>query len=73
MSQRAIEISKISDLKSVKNGDCYEWRIDGEDFVYRSGDDYLKGRASLSSPWEIWPLTGNTKTAANKKVFELVK
>lgn len=73
MSQRAIDINKISDLKAVKNGGVFEWLIDGEEFVYRSGDDFLKSRTGLGAPWEIWPLSGTTKTAANKKVFELIK
>ncbi|EHC04193.1 hypothetical protein Sbal625DRAFT_4153 [Shewanella baltica OS625] len=73
MSQRAVEIVKISDLKSVKNGDVYEWSIDYEEFQYRSGEYFLKSRAGLSSPWEIWPLEANTKSAANRKVFQLIK
>ncbi|WP_338729067.1 hypothetical protein V8687_23565 (plasmid) [Shewanella baltica] len=73
MSQRAIEIVKISDLKSVKHGEVFEWCIDYEEFQYRAGDDFLKSRTGVDSPWEIWPLTSNTKTAANRKVFELIK
>ncbi|MCU8075788.1 hypothetical protein [Shewanella sp. SM29] len=73
MSQRAIEIVKISDLKSVKQGEVFEWCIDYEEFQWRKGDSFLRSRTGVDSPWEIWPLTDNTKTAANRKVFKLIK
>ncbi|MGL5667055.1 MAG: hypothetical protein ACRDD9_13085 [Shewanella sp.] len=73
MSQRAIEIVKIGDLKSIKQGDVFEWCIDYEEFQWRQGDNFLRSRAGATSPWEIWPLTHSTKTAAKSKVFKLIK
>lgn len=73
MSQRALDIHKVSDLVAEKKGDTFFWYIDDEEFKYRSGDDYLRSRASVISGWETWGLKGKTKTAANRKVFELVK
>ena len=73
MSQRAIDITKISDLKAVKRGDIFEWYIDDEEFRYCLGDKFLKGRTSATSGWEVWPLEGKTKTFANRKIFDLIK
>ncbi len=73
MSQRAIDIVKVSDLKAVKRGNKFEWVIDGIEFVYQSGDNFLLSQTGTNSQWETWPLMGNTKTAANRKIFELIK
>lgn len=73
MNQRAMDIKKVSDLKSVRYGDVYEWCIDYQEFEYRSGTDYVKSRTGVDTPWEIWPLDKSTKAAANKKIFEVIK
>ncbi|MFB2639882.1 hypothetical protein ACE02P_17815 [Shewanella bicestrii] len=73
--QRAMDIIKRSDLKDTveSEGDVTVWKVDGEEFVYKKGDEYIKSRAGLGSPWEIWPITGNDKKAARSKVFSIIK
>lgn len=70
--QRAIDIQKQSDLKETVESTTTVavWKIDGEEFVYRKGDDFLKSRTGLNSPWEIWPLDGATKSHAKKRIFK---
>lgn len=47
--------------------------IDGEEFVYYKGDEFLKSRAGLSADWQIWPLEAVGKRAAKAKVFKIIK
>lgn len=74
-SQRALDIQKVSDLKeSIESAVVRTvWKVDGEEFVYCKGDDYLKSRAGLSADWEVWPLDRADKKAAKAKVFKLIK
>ena len=74
IEQRAIDIQKITDLKETvrSNSSMAVWIIDGEQFIHKKGDMHIKSQTSAGSPWEIWPLTGNTKTKAKAKVFSLI-
>lgn len=74
-SQRAIDIQKISDLKECieSSSERTVWMIDGEEFVYCKGDEFLKSRAGLSADWQIWPLEDIGKRAAKAKVFNIIK
>ncbi|WP_144136145.1 hypothetical protein [Shewanella algae] len=72
--QRAIDIQKVSDLKESSESDNERtvWFVDGEEFVYKKGADYLLSRAGINSTWEIWPLGKSDKRAAKSKVFKLI-
>lgn len=74
-SQRAIEVLKVSDLKeSVESTkERSVWIIDGEEFVYVKGDDFLRSRAGLAADWQIWPLDAADKKSAKKKVFKIIQ
>ncbi|MCT8873779.1 hypothetical protein K5M79_18895 [Shewanella xiamenensis] len=70
-----MDIIKISDLKDTVEsaGDITVWKIDGEEFVYKKGDEHVKSRAGLGCTWEIWPITGNDKKVAKSRVFSIIK
>lgn len=75
IEQRGIDVAKVSDLREtlLSNSKKAYWIIDGETFTYSIGEDHLKSRTGLNSPWEIWPLAKSNKTAAKAKVFALIK
>lgn len=75
INQNAIDIIKISDLKEAVGtiGDKTVWIIDGEEFSYTKGDNVIKGKTSQNGDIEYWPIDQANKTAAKRKLFDIIK
>lgn len=69
-SQKAIEISKLSDLKETihSKGELSVWVVDGQRFEWKKGSDTIRLKSSIGD--ELWTLPEPTKTAAKKLVFK---
>lgn len=69
-SQKAIEISKLSDLKETihSKGKLSVWIVDGQRFEWEKGTHTVRLKSSIGD--ELWTLPEATKTAAKKLVFK---
>ncbi len=73
-NQRTIEITKRKDLRETYSSTAAlsEWCIDDVIYRYKTGEDIIKTRASVSDGWEMWSLPKPNKLEAKKKILEIM-